>query len=203
MTRIALGRLLMRGLMFAGLWLILTRADPFSWVIGLPVVLAATWASRRMEFARPDPVSRGAAGSVPGMVSVDLIQSDRARLGATWAVSTHWLILDIRRLPAFLGFFLATSVRGGVDVSRRILTWPLAISPGFLTYRTALRHPGARIFFLDLISLLPGTLSADLEVPNRLVIHVLDLGAENYRELAQLELQVARLFRESIRAGTR
>jgi multicomponent Na+:H+ antiporter subunit E len=92
-------------------------------------------------------------------------------------------------------------VRGGLDVSRRILARPLAISPGFLTYRTALRDQGARVFFLDLISLLPGTLSADLEAPERLVIHVLDIGADNYRELAQLELRVARLFRESIRAG--
>ncbi|WP_190275797.1 Na+/H+ antiporter subunit E [Thiorhodovibrio frisius] len=188
--------------MFAGLWLVFTQADPLSWIIGLPVVLAATWASRRLEVSHPRPVLRGPAGSSLGLASVDLAQSGIARPLASRAVGAPLLIIDIRQLPAFFGFFLVTSMRGGIDVTRRILARPLAISPGFQTYRTALRHPGAQIFFLDLISLLPGTLSADLEAPDRLVIHVLDTGADNYRELAQLELQVARLFRESIRAGT-
>jgi multicomponent Na+:H+ antiporter subunit E len=200
------GRLLLtRGLLFAALWVVLTRADPASWVIGIPAVLAATWVSVRLAFHAPRPTARGPMGSGLGLASVDLATSALARPGSRSRDRhvTAWLGIDPRRLPGFLVFFLASSVRGGVDVTRRILSRTLDIAPGFLTYRTSLRAPGARILFLDLISLLPGTLSADLEVPDRLVIHVLDLSSDNYRELAKLELQVALLFREQGGAGRR
>lgn len=189
-------QLLMRVSLFAALWVVLTRADPASWVIGVPAVLAATWASLRLGFNAPRPTARGPAGSGLGLASVDLATSALARPRARKARLAAWLAVDVRRLPAFALFFVLASARGGLDVAGRILARTLDIAPGFLTYRTKLRHPGARILFLDLISLLPGTLSADIEAPERLVIHALDIGSDNYRELAQLELEVALLFRE-------
>lgn len=156
-----------RVLLFASLWVVLTRADPLSWILGGPAVLAASWASARLTPKRP---------AIP----------------ARWP----WLHLDPRQLPGFLGFFLLASLRGGLDVAGRILARPPAIVPGFLTYRTTLRHSGARVFFLNLISLLPGTLSADLDAPDQLVIHTLDQTADNAAELARLERRIAALWRE-------
>lgn len=151
----------LRMLLFAGLWVVLTRADPLSWIIGAPVVAAAAWASARLN-----------------------TQCPLARIA-------------LRQLPGFIGFFLLASLRGGLDVARRILASPPAITPGFIRYHTGLSQPGARVFFLDLISLLPGTLSADLDAPDQLVIHTLDQSADNRAELAQLERRVAALWREA------
>ncbi len=197
MLKIANIRLLVRGLFFAALWVILTQADPHSWLIGVPAVVFATWVSVRLAATGERPVARGPTGSMHGLASIDLAPSAFGRN----ASGDRLLSLCLRHFPAFLWFFLIASVRGGVDITRRIVAQPLAISPGFLTYRTALRHPGARIFFLDLISLLPGTLSADFNEPDRLIIHALDIHGNNYRELARLEYQVARLFCEPIGAG--
>ncbi|WP_200279609.1 Na+/H+ antiporter subunit E [Rhabdochromatium marinum] len=170
MFRIASSRVLIRVVFFAALWVVLTRADLQSWLIGVPSVAFATWASVRLATAHQTAEHRR-----PGFC--------------------------VQHLPAFVAFFLLASVRGGIDVTRRILARPLAIAPGFLTYRTALRHPGARIFFLDLVSLLPGTLSADFTEPDHLVIHALDTHGENDQELMQLEHQVARLFCEPLGSG--
>ncbi|WPL10699.1 putative monovalent cation/H+ antiporter subunit E [Thiorhodovibrio litoralis] len=194
-------QLLTRSLLFAALWMVLTRADPASWVIGVPAVLAATWASVRLGFKAPRPTARGPAGSGLGLASLDLATSTLARPRARQARLASWLAIDVRRLLPFVLFFVVASARGGLDVAGRILARTLDIAPGFITYRIRLRHPGARILFIDLISLLPGTLSADIEGSDRLVIHVLDVGSDNFRELAQLELQVALLFREPGGAG--
>lgn len=194
---IAPGRLLIRAGFFAALWVILTRADLQSWLIGAPAVVFATWISLRPASTSQRPTARGPAGSMHGLASINLATPALDR----HAASVRLLSLCFQHLPAFVGFFLIASIRGGVDITQRILSWPLAISPGFLTYRTALHHPGARIFFLDLISLLPGTLSADFIEPDRLIIHALDTRGDNYRELARLEYQVARLFCEPIGGG--
>lgn len=210
MPRIAASRLVMRGLFFAALWVVLTRADPSSWLIGVPAVLLATLASIRPGSALGSsgagtgtrPVPRGPAGSMHGLATIDLSPPSFGREPAEDRLLTRLLSICFQHFPAFLGFFLVASVRGGIDITRRLLSRSLVIAPGFLTYRTALRNPNARIFFLDLISLLPGTLSTDFAAPDRLIIHALDIHGDNYRELARLEYQVARLFCEPIGAGS-
>jgi len=65
-------------------------------------------------------------------------------------------------LPGFALFFLYESLRGGIDVARRLLHRRPAVAPGFIDYRCALPAGGARLLFANSVSLLPGTLSADL-----------------------------------------
>ncbi len=100
------------------------------------------------------------------------------------------------RVLAFLPFFLVESICGGLDVASRVMRPTLRINPGFHRYRSRLENPRALVFFLDSISLLPGTLSADL-LPERIIqVHVLDVDEEIDTSLRQLEARVADLFGE-------
>jgi multicomponent Na+:H+ antiporter subunit E len=123
-------------------------------------------------------------------------------LGALFAVMATALSLSLSR-PApwsalgfarFVPFFLWWSLRGGVDVAWRACAPSLPIAPGMLTYRLRLPPGRARIFMTAVISLLPGTLSAEI-VRNRLFVHVLDQRASTEADLAALETRVAGIFR--------
>ncbi len=94
---------------------------------------------------------------------------------------------------AFVPFFLDQSVRGGVDVARRAFTPSLPLEPGFLDYTLRLPEGPARVFFVNCISLLPGTFSADL-AGGRVRVHLLAEPQEGPRRLARLEGRVAALF---------
>jgi len=96
-------------------------------------------------------------------------------------------------LPGFLLFFLRSSMAGGVDVARRVLDPRLPVSPGFVAYRTKLPEGPGRVLFANVISLLPGTVSAGLE-GDRLVVHALDAESAVEKALRDLEERVGRLF---------
>lgn len=100
-------------------------------------------------------------------------------------------------LLRFLPFFLWESVRGGVDVARRVLAPRLKVVPGFFGYAVRLQHPGARLLFTNSVSLLPGTLAADLR-GGHLEIHALDVGGDPAAELRRLETAVGRVYRERL-----
>ncbi len=97
----------------------------------------------------------------------------------------------------FVPYFIYESVRGGIDVASRVLGPRVRVDPGCHDYRLSLSSPGARVFFVDLVSLLPGTLSADLE-GDVVTIHALDQGSDMAGDLSQLERRVAALFAESV-----
>jgi multicomponent Na+:H+ antiporter subunit E len=97
----------------------------------------------------------------------------------------------------FFPYFLWESFRGGIDVARRVIGCRVDVDPGYHSYLLALARPGARVFFLDVVSLLPGTLSADIE-GDRLLVHMLDRRQDPSRELARLERRVAAVFGEQL-----
>ncbi|MFD2110546.1 Na+/H+ antiporter subunit E [Thiorhodococcus fuscus] len=103
----------------------------------------------------------------------------------------------IGQILAFLPFFLRESFRGGADVARRILRPRMRIAPGFQTYRMRLSQPAARVLFLDCISLLPGSLSADRH-QDVIQVHLLDASLDVTPELADLERRVAAIFGEHL-----
>jgi multicomponent Na+:H+ antiporter subunit E len=96
----------------------------------------------------------------------------------------------------FIPFFLAQSILGGWDVARRVFLREMPIDPSLLEYPSRLRNPTARLFFLHVISLLPGTLSADARGAT-ITIHALT-GREAALRAAtrRLEARVADLFGE-------
>lgn len=100
----------------------------------------------------------------------------------------------------FVPYFLRESVKGGVDVALRVLGPQVRVNPGYLDYPLRLRRPSARVLFLDVVNLLPGTLSADVQ-GDRAKIHTLDLGGDPTRPLMELEERVAALFGESLAAS--
>jgi multicomponent Na+:H+ antiporter subunit E len=58
-----------------------------------------------------------------------------------------------------------------------------------------LRSPAARLLFVNCISLLPGTLAADI-ADGELRVHTLDLADDTGRELSRLERRVAAVYGE-------
>ena len=138
------------------LWWLLTGGAAGSWLLGVPVVAAATWSARRLR-----PAGTGS--------------------------------LSLAGILRFVPFFLAESVRGGVDVALRTLAPQMRISPGFIDYRIGLARRDARVFFTTCVCLLPGTLAVEQQ-EDRLRLHLLDAAHDATNELRRLEQAVARIY---------
>ncbi len=93
----------------------------------------------------------------------------------------------------FFQFFLWQSFLGGLDVALRALRPGPAVEPLVIEYALQVRGDEARIFFLLVVSLLPGTAAVDLrgEVA---FIHVLDRSLLRKELLKDLENRVYPLF---------
>jgi multicomponent Na+:H+ antiporter subunit E len=89
------------------------------------------------------------------------------------------------------GWFIWQSWRGGVDVARRALRPRMSLQPDFLSLPLRVRGEWARICFVWLVSLLPGTAAVRLE-NDVLHLHVLDRDLANEENLRALETRVAR-----------
>lgn len=106
--------------------------------------------------------------------------------------------LSLSGLLRFVPLFLIESVRGGIDVARRVMGPKLRVQPGFIDFPLRLSQPAPRLLFANCVSLLPGTLSARLDV-DVLRVHALDTGAEPVREMQRLEVAVGRVYGERLR----
>lgn len=106
----------------------------------------------------------------------------------------------VRRVAAFAAFFIHQSVRGGIDVARRALHPRPPIAPAFVRFSFRLPEGPSRVFLISVISLLPGTLSAELNGAGVLV-HVLDEGMPFRRNVRALEDRVAALFGHILTGG--
>lgn len=149
-------------------WLLLTRGDARGLLFGIGVAAVATGVRRRLLRA-PAFVVRPAA------------------------------------LARFLPYFLWQSLQGGVDIAWRALSpggpgsdwrtgWSSpAIEPRLHHYELRIPPGNARTFFVGVVSLLPGTLSADLD-GDRLEVHVIGGSRDVHAQLDQLERLVAPLF---------
>lgn len=105
--------------------------------------------------------------------------------------------LSFPSLIGFVPYFLKESLRGGLDVASRVMLPRLRVNPGNQTYRMRLQNPQARLVFIDSVSLLPGTLSADLR-GDLATVHALDVDTDVVEDLTTLERRVGALFGESL-----
>jgi len=103
---------------------------------------------------------------------------------------SRWSLLGLTR---FLPYFVWNSIRGGIDVAMRVLHPKMPIEPAFVRYELQLDDTAARVLMADVVTLLPGTLSAGLD-DHVLVVHVLNDGARVNESLEELERRVADLF---------
>lgn len=101
-------------------------------------------------------------------------------------------------LTKFLPFFIFHSILGGWDVALRALRPRMAVEPGFFAYDLRLRPGPARDLFLDALTLLPGTLTAELE-GDCVQVHALNLKALSKSELMSLEARAGRVFGSHLR----
>ena len=124
---------------------------------------------------------------------------------ATWSAwslaAERRSTISIRGLLHFLPLFLWESLQGGIDVARRTLARRMDIQPGFIAYQTNLEQVSARVFFVNCVCLLPGTLAADLH-DDRIEIHTLDTEMDTEVEFRRLERAVARVYCEPSRGSS-
>lgn len=146
-------------------------------------------------------------------------------LTATWGLFTGWsewswligipvIILGLtapRFLPAlpafrirpagaarFVVFFVRESIAGGIDVGARAVHPKCPIDPGIVEYPLRMTNGFAVMFFANSISLLPGTLSVNLQ-DRTVLVHALDRGLDVMENLRVLEGRVADLFSEELK----
>jgi multicomponent Na+:H+ antiporter subunit E len=99
----------------------------------------------------------------------------------------------LHRLPGFALAFIVLSLRGGVDIAWRALHPALPIAPRFVRFPLDLPPGQPKTLFVSLLSLMPGTLSADFEDGGRtLIVHALTDEAEG--TVADLQRRVRDLF---------
>jgi multicomponent Na+:H+ antiporter subunit E len=96
----------------------------------------------------------------------------------------------------FVPFFFIHSLLGGADVAWRAFHPGMPIDPHEIVYRPKLPPGLPLVFMANTISLLPGTLSVELN-SNLLKVHVLSSGKDTVSELQKLEKIVAALFGKS------
>jgi multicomponent Na+:H+ antiporter subunit E len=142
---------------FTALWAMLNLGDHKSWVVGLPILAAATVAAVALGCAVP----RG---------------------------------LNVLGVMRFVVFFVSYSFRGGWDVARRAFSPAMPLNPTLLTYQSRLRDQRAQVLLVNVMSLLPGTVSAGLE-KGVMTLHALDAGPCTIQEVRMLEDRIANLFK--------
>lgn len=114
-----------------------------------------------------------------------------AALSLSLAPPVGWSLSGLLR---FMPFFVRYSLVGGVDVAKRAFSPGMPLQPAMIEYPLALTLPQSRLFMAAVISLLPGTLCAEVQ-DDKLWVHVLDQRNDIQGELKVLERKVASLFR--------
>jgi multicomponent Na+:H+ antiporter subunit E len=123
---------------------------------------------------------------VPAVAAAAYLSLKLAPAGGGW----RWTAGGVAR---FVPFFLWQSLSGGVDVAWRAFRPDMPLEPDLIEYEWRLAHAPARVFMAGTVSLLPGTLSAELG-DRVLRVHTLVRGPRASEGLERLEERVAALF---------
>ncbi|MEN8177828.1 MAG: Na+/H+ antiporter subunit E [Pseudomonadota bacterium] len=102
----------------------------------------------------------------------------------------------------FVPFFFMHSLMGGADVAWRAFHPDLPIAPDLIEYPLRLPPGLPQVFMANTVSLLPGTLSAELD-RGVLQVHVLDRRKDFLAGLEAVEQSVARVFGVSLNVADR
>jgi multicomponent Na+:H+ antiporter subunit E len=102
-------------------------------------------------------------------------------------------VIRLRALPGFVLFFLSRSLLAAIDVSRRLLSPSLPVTPGYLRAELSLPEGVPRWLLANTLSLLPGTLSVTLQ-GDEIELHCLDLTQPVRQDFEYTQVRVAALF---------
>ena len=103
-------------------------------------------------------------------------------------------------LLRYLPLFVWKSIASGFDVMVRVLNPRLPIHPGLVHYPLSLTHEGARVLLANCITMLPGTISAQLK-DDQLIVHTLDTTLPVHATIDRFERKIATIFRLEKTAG--
>jgi multicomponent Na+:H+ antiporter subunit E len=127
--------------------------------------------------------------------------ADSWLVGAPVVVVAAWLSLRLWSRPLlsplgllrFLPWFAWQSLAGATDVALRAFRPAMPLYPGIVRYRLRLPPGAPRVMLADVVSMQPGTLSADL-LDDELVIHALDARHDLPAMLRDMEPRIAAVF---------
>jgi multicomponent Na+:H+ antiporter subunit E len=116
-------------------------------------------------------------------------------LVAAWLSRTLWVDppLSLRGVARFVPWFAYQSLDGAIDVARRALRPAMPLHPGLVRHRLRLPSGVSRVSLANVVSMLPGTLSAELD-GDELVIHALDTRQDLHGMVRDLEPRIAAVF---------
>ncbi len=124
---------------------------------------------------------------VPAVILAALISSALNPVGPTlWRADA---------IVPFIWLFFKQALVGGLDVARRAVSANLPINPGLVYYTCKLPVGPARVLFINVTGLLPGTLCAD-DKCGVMTVHALNQDSRIHEELSALETAIAALYRE-------
>lgn len=153
-----------------GFWFALSgRFEPLFVVIGVVTAAVVTALSHRLTLAVKD-----------------------LRLPST---SVGELVRLVPRAVVYGAWLTSRAVVAGLQIIQLVLRPRLDLDPCVIRFRTELQSAAARTVFTNSISLVPGTLTVDLEGPN-VVVHALFPEALDDVISGSLQNRVARLVGE-------
>ena len=126
------------------------------------------------------------AGFIFMASSLSLYLTARQRLTEKW-------LINPTKFLSFLYYFFVQSLRGGWDIAKLALIPKSTLSSGMISYHTDL-VTGSQIFtFMQVLSLLPGTVCAKHR-GCEITIHVLNLNSFNRTEIDDCQVRVSELL---------
>jgi multicomponent Na+:H+ antiporter subunit E len=147
--------------------------------VGTGAVLALIWAG--LTGGAPDSWAIGMPAVLAG-----------SALAWRAAPAPAWRLSPLGTLR-FAGWFAVQSVLGATDVARRAFAPRLPVAPGYRRHPLTLPPGAPRHVMANAITLLPGTLTAELN-EYHLIVHMLDTGQDLTADLDVLEARVRALF---------
>lgn len=101
-------------------------------------------------------------------------------------------------LALYVPVFAWKCLKSNIDVALRVLTPGLALRPGVVRIRTALRSDLARVILANSITLTPGTMTVEL-IEDTLYVHWIEIGSDDPARAARqiigpFEFFLARIF---------
>jgi multicomponent Na+:H+ antiporter subunit E len=163
------------------------------WTPGTVIVRVAAMALLWLVLAEGEFHLREGAEALPyqALILIAVLGGAFASLALVPSSGLGWSPIGWAR---FIPFFLAQSVLGGVDVALRAVAPKPRLDPGYVEFRFRITEEPARVFVANTISLMPGTLSVDLD-GDRLRMHVLDRSMPAVERAREIEEYAASMFR--------
>jgi len=143
------------------------------------VMLALLWAL--LTDFRPDTWAFGLPAVLAGAALVFVLPG-----APGWRLSLSGSL-------AFALWFAVKSLHGATDVAIRAIAPRMPLRPGFRAFTPALPQGAPRVMFVNTITLLPGTLSAEI-AGDAVIVHMLDTRTDLDADLAALETRIAAMF---------